>query len=167
MVKRAYLELVLNEFYAYYGEQIEGGELFAASFEHPYLTVGRELYLILQTGVLKFPFAENKYKVQAQLGGIEALWPTQILSLARTPRLVQQKSKAVTLLEQFAIRIDQRLSEVTLEGLTLLSQRLDGIYNEYESVEEVESYTTYFWHGQFINSSTSLIHEDGSSESVI
>lgn len=167
MVKQAYLELVLNEFYAYYGEQIEGGELFLASLEHPYLIVGRESYLVLRTGVLKLPLTESKYKVQTHLGRIEALWPTQILSLARTPRLVQQKSKAVSQLEQFAARIEQRLSEVTIEGLTLLSKRLDGIYKEYESVEEIEAYAAYFWHGRFINSSTSLIQEEGPLDSAV
>ena len=167
MVKRAYLELVLNEFYAYYGEQIERGELFLASLEHPHLTVGRDLYLVLRTGVLKLRLTDNKYKVQTYLGAVEALWPTQILSLARLPRLSQQKPKAALQLEQFANRIDQRLSEVTVEGLTLLSKRLDGIHKEYESVEEIESYAAYFWHGRFINSSTSLVQEEESSESVI
>ena len=160
MVKRAYLELVLNEFYAYYGDQIEGGELFTASLEHPYLVIGHDIYLVLRTGVLKLSFTQNKYKVQTQLGRVETLWPTQILSLAETPFLVQKKPKAALQLEQFANRIDSRLSEVTIEGLNLLSRRLDGIYNEYESVEEIESYVAYFWHGEFIQSSTSLISDE-------
>ena len=77
-MKRAYLELVINEFYAYYGEQLEQGELFIALLEHPYLAFGREVYLVLRTGILKFPLTENKYKIQTQLGRIEALLPTQI-----------------------------------------------------------------------------------------
>ena len=68
-------------------------------------------------------------------------------------------------LHQFAKRIDQRLSEVTIDGLELLSRRLDGIYQGYESGEEIEAYAAYFWHGTFISSSTSLISED--AESVI
>lgn len=164
-MKRAYLELVINEFYAYYGEQLEQGELFIALLEHPYLAFGREVYLVLRTGILKFPLTENKYKIQTQLGRIEALLPTQILSLATSPRLIQHQPKAAMQLHQFAKRIDQRLSEVTIDGLELLSRRLDGIYQGYESGEEIEAYAAYFWHGTFISSSTSLISED--AESVI
>lgn len=163
MVKRLYLEVVLNEFYAYYGEEIEKNQLFKASLEHPHLSVGRHLYLVLQTGVVKLAYGENQYILQTGIGCVEALFPSQILHLARLPRLVEQKHRAVEQLEQFAGLIDQRLSQTTVTGLRILAKRLEYIYLEVESVESIQDYTNYFWHGTFIDSETSLTNDSDAS----
>ena len=157
MLRQTYLELVLNEFYACYGIQIERGELFLASLEHPYLLIEREIYLVLQTGVVKLPLTENIYKVQAQYGRVEAIAPVPLYSLAQSPKLKAICPKASSQLVQFASRIEQRLTQTTLEGLMLLSQRLEGVGEGVENLDEIEAYTAYFWHGVFASEQTTLI----------